>query len=224
MDNTLSFLQSQNPDLPFYRVQDPAFVKYGQIYNDIQVASLIQIALVNFTFVKGTIYVASSIDLEKCKCIEEIKRSCFGQMEIQVGLCWGDNTKLNGMEYHKSSEVIIAATDLILMLGQRSDITEQGWHSNKTECFYVSEGTVLELYATTLHLAPCRTNHQPFYAIIILPRGTNTPLTEEPSGLLWMKNKWLLSHPEGSAAAKGAAVKILGANLSIKTIKIEENL
>jgi len=133
MDNTLSFLQSQNPDLTFYCVQHPSFVKYGQIYHDIQVTSLIQIALVNFPFVKGTIYVASSIDLEKCKCIDKIKRSCFGETEIQAGLCWGDNTKLNGMEYHKSSEVIIAATDLILMLGQRSDITEQGWHSNKTE-------------------------------------------------------------------------------------------
>ncbi len=88
MDNTLSFLQSQNPDLTFYRVQGPNFMKYGQIYNDIQVTSLIKIALFNFPFVKGTIYLASSIDLEKCKCIEEIKRSCFGQTEIQVGLCW----------------------------------------------------------------------------------------------------------------------------------------
>lgn len=218
MDNNLSLLRYQNPGLIFYHIQSSAFLKYGSIYSDFNVSSIVQLSLRNFPFVKDTSYVASNSELEKCVCLEEIRRVCFGEMEIQAGLCWGNNSKLNGMEYHKSSEVIIAATDLVLMLGHVHDITDSEWNSGNAECFYVPEGTVLELYSGTLHLAPCRANKNPFYALIILPKDTNYPLDREPTGLLWMKNKWLIAHPESALAARGAAVGILGSNLEINTI------
>jgi len=219
MDNNVSLLKYQNPTLTFYHILSSAFLKYGRIYSDFNVSSIVQLAISTFPFIKDTSYVASDSELEKCVCLEEIRRVCFGEMEIQAGLCWGNNSKLNGMEYHKSSEVIIAATNLVLILGDGHDITDSGWHSEKADCFYVPEGTVLELYSGTLHLAPCRTNQNPFYALIILPEGTNYPLDREPTGLLWMKNKWLLAHPESALAARGAAVGILGPNLEINTIE-----
>jgi len=218
MANNLSSLKYQNPGLTFYHIQSSSFLKYGRIYSDFNVSSIVHLAFNNFPFVKDTSYVASNSELEKCVCLEEIRRVCFGEMEIQAGLCWGNNSMLNGMEYHKSSEVIIAATDLALMLGDGHDIIDSKWHSGNADCFYAPEGTVLELYPGTLHLAPCRTNKNPFYALIILPEGTNYPLDREPTGLLWMKNKWLLVHPESALAARGASVGILGPNLEINTI------
>ena len=40
----------------------------------------------------------------------------------------------------------------------------------------------------------------------------------DTEGTRWMKNKWLLAHPESPAAAKGAAVRITGKNLSVNPI------
>ena len=41
----------------------------------------------------------------------------FGEMEIQIGYCNGHNSMLNALEYHKSSEINVAATDAVLLLG-----------------------------------------------------------------------------------------------------------
>ena len=111
---------------------------------------------------------------------------------------------------------------MVLLLGRLQDVTETGWSSDKGIGFYVPSGAVLELYATTLHLAPCRAGTGPFYAVIILPRGTNTPLERKPEGFLWMKNKWLLAHPEGPAVARGASPGIQGMNLQIVPAETED--
>ena len=68
----------------------------------------------------------------------------------------GDNHKLNGLEYHRSSEINIAVTDMILLLGSQQDVgTDFTYDTSKVEAFYVPAGTVVEMYATTLHYAPC---------------------------------------------------------------------
>jgi hypothetical protein len=128
---------------------------------------------------------------------------------------------MNGMEYHKSSEIIIAVTDVILILGNIRDIKENKWDSSLSKCFYVPQGKTVELYGGTLHLAPCRVTSEPFCSIIVLPDGTNTPLTsanKERDSLLFMNNKWLICHKESPAAGRGAYVGISGENIHIRTI------
>ena len=57
------------------------------------------------------------------------------------------------------------------------------------------------MYQTTLHLSPCRVTDEGFRDIVILPKGTNTPLehrdeaVEAEGVLLLQKNKWVISHP-----------------------------
>ena len=77
--------------------------------------------------------------------------------ETKIGYCNGDNHKLNALEYHRSSELDIAQTDLILLLGMQQDI-ENGdiYDTSKVEAFLVPAGTGVELYATTLRYAPCK--------------------------------------------------------------------
>lgn len=64
---------------------------------------------------------------------------------------------MNALEYHRSSELDIAQTDLILLLGMQQDI-ENGdiYDTSKVEAFLVPAGTGVELYATTLRYAPCK--------------------------------------------------------------------
>ena len=43
-------------------------------------------------------------------------------MPIQIGYCNGPNSTLNGLEYHKSSEINIAITDMVLLLGKVQEV------------------------------------------------------------------------------------------------------
>ena len=91
----------------------------------------------------------------------------------------------------------------------------------KAKAFRVPAGVLVEVYATTLHYAPCSgAPGQGFRVLVALPRGTNgpkpeiTPVNEEDK-TLWACNKWLLAHPESSEAAQGAPVLLTGENIDI---------
>ncbi|MBL7006672.1 MAG: DUF4867 family protein [Spirochaetia bacterium] len=222
--NRLNTLRELNPDKHIASLDDSTFSPFGRVLNFSGTRPLLEFSRQHFAAGKPseTNYIASDFEMEEFPVIKEISRSLFGETAVQAGCCFGFNTKMNGMEYHKSSEVLGAATDMILMFGQVQDIEIQAetfyWDSCLTKFFFLPAGSLIELYATTLHLAPCRVSPDPFNAVIILPKGTNTPLETEPAELLWMKNKWLIVHPESPAAAKGAYTGISGTNHEIKII------
>jgi len=87
---------------------------------------------------------------------EEIRRVFYGELPVQIGYCNGHNVLLNAVEYHRCSEVNVAATDAVLIVGRQQDVTENcTYDTAKMEAFLVEAGTAVELYATTLHYAPC---------------------------------------------------------------------
>ncbi len=215
----LEQLREKNPEITIHSVEDPQFTEYGKVYPLIPVEELFSTTQTMFEISEGTMYEASNDRLKQIPAVGIIGREIFGEFRVQVGCCYGYNTLLNGMEYHSSSEVMGAVTDMVLMLGQLQDVDDTlGWNSDLTEYFYVPKGTLLEIYATTLHLAPCRVDENQFKALILLPEGTNTPLAQGPKDKLWMKNKWMLAHSEGPAAKRGAYVGVYGENPQIKTL------
>ena len=126
---------------------------------------------------------------------------------------------LNALEYHRSSEINVAATDAILMLGCQQDITDDfTYDTAKVEAFLVPAGTAVEVYATTLHYAPCGVDGAGFKVVVVLPKGTNLELEEKHEGgedaHLTAKNKWLLGHPEGGLP-EGSPMGLVGKNLNI---------
>ena len=82
-------------------------------------------------------------------------------------------------------------------------------------------GTLIEVYATTMHYAPCQASKDKgFRVLVALPEGTNTemPQTEGKSSedrLLFARNKWLIAHADAPEAGKGAFVGIRGENIDI---------
>ena len=140
-------------------------------------------------------------------------------MPIQIGYCNGHNSMLNALEYHRDSEINVAATDAILMLGSQQDITEDfTYDTSLVEAFLVQKGTAVEVYATTLHYAPCGVNGAGFKVGIVLPKGTNLELADAHEGgedsHITAKNKWLLGHPEGGLPT-GSPMGLVGKNLCI---------
>ena len=80
----------------------------------------------------------------------------------------------------------------------------------------------MEIHPLVLHFAPCRVKESGFNCLVLLTRGTNAPLPAVKTGaegeeaLLWMRNKWLICHPDSPQAVKGAFVGIRGENRVLK--------
>ena len=215
-----------NNHLIIQDVRKGSFSQYGKIITNYDFS-----ALINFMEKKtvipglGIIYKASVTELEQFKIKEYLENGFYGEMPIQIGYCNGRNSTLNGLEYHIGSEINIAVTDLVLILGKLQDVTSNKYKAEKAEIFFVKKGMALQLYETTLHFAPCQTNTEGFKCMVILPKGTNEPLkndkTKYGDTLLFAKNKWLLAHPDREALVKNRAwAGITGENIEIKYPKV----
>lgn len=201
-------------------VTDVAFRAYGKVITGYETGDLLE-KMGSTPLPDDVTYVPSVKELEELTVVKEFEKKLYGQMPIQVGFCNGHNRKLNAVEYHRDSEINIAVTDLILILGKQQDITpEFTYDSSLMEAFLVPAGTVIEVFATTLHYAPCHVEDSGFRCVVILPKGTNQelePLGEmvyEEDRLLFAKNKWLIGHEEGGLP-KEAYIGITGENLAV---------
>lgn len=200
------------------KLTDPSFKKYGKVVTEFAYERILK-EMEHTPLPKDVIYVPSVEALESLSEAADVCRKGFGGLPIQIGYCNGDNHKLNALEYHRSSEIDIAVTDLILLLGCQQDIEEGDvYDTQNAEAFFVPAGTAVELYATTLHYAPCTAQEGGFRCVIILPKGTNEECTfpTEKTGenrLLAAVNKWLIAHEE--AEIPGAFCGLKGKNLTV---------
>lgn len=199
-------------------VTDSRFRKYGNIVKNIDFSPLVE-EMKKTPIPENVVYEPCIEAFMKLPVAEEIRRVFYGELPIQIGYCNGHNTKLNAVEYHRSSEINVAVTDAILLLGDKMDVEEDyTYDTAKMEAFKVPAGTAVELYATTLHYAPCHVNENGFRVSVILPEGTNYPLKERHVGgedaLITAKNKWLIGHAEGGLP-EGSFLGLKGKNLDI---------
>lgn len=201
-------------------VFDEAFKAYGRVLTkDYDVSELLEKMKNTEAPVDDVVYFPGIEELESLAIAKTIKDSFFGGMDIQIGYCNGTNNKLNAAEYHRSSELGVAATDLILLLGKQQDVAADfTYDTSKIEAFFVPAGEVVEMYATTLHYAPCSVEGAPFKNVVILPKGTNfdlevTPAVAKEDPLLFASNKWLIAHPEAKIA--GAFEGLKGENITV---------
>ncbi|EDN00740.1 hypothetical protein BACCAP_01506 [Pseudoflavonifractor capillosus ATCC 29799] len=200
---------------------DREFASYGQIHQGYHLEGLLS-AMESIPLPEqGTDYRPSMPELETADCFRELEDRAFGGMPIQVGMCWGHNTRLNCLEYHRSSEFNLGTVPFVLLLAHQWEVVDGVLDTDKVAAFYVPAGTLVEVYATSLHYAPCHVDAtEGFRVAVVLPRGTNTEkpeLTDLPgeSRRLWARNKWLLAHPDTTEAQEGAQVGLRGENTDI---------
>ncbi|SDB22250.1 protein of unknown function [Pseudobutyrivibrio sp. YE44] len=205
------------------KVTDPEFTNYGRIIEGYEAEKKqIMEALRDKTPIpEGTDYVAEETTLQSLAAADKITNSLFGGSPMQFGWCNGHNTKLNCLEYHRSSEINMGATDFILLLAKREEIVDHKLDSSKVKAFFCPAGTMIEVYATALHYAPCQAHKDSGFQVLVgLPKGTNVGCPDfervnPEDKLLTATNKWLLAHPESSEAKGGAVVGITGVNIDI---------
>ena len=202
-------------------IYDAAFAPYGKVLEGYDTTALLETLKAVTPVPEGVDYVPSQPELEALPIAGQLAANAYGGMPIQLGWCNGHNTKLNCLEYHRDSELNIGAEDFILLLAREDDVVNGRLDTAKVKAFKAPAGAVVEVYATSLHYAPCSAaKGAGFQVVIVLPRGTNgpkpaiTPLNGEDE-TLWAANKWLLAHADSSEAAQGAPVWLDGVNVDI---------
>jgi hypothetical protein len=202
-------------------ITDKEFKKYGQVLKKYDCTEIIE-KMGSTPLPEDVIYEPSIKELEALSIAKELQDREYGELPIQIGYCNGNNYILNAVEYHRSSEINIAVTDLILLIGSQQDIEDDySYDTSKIEAFLVPAGTAIEVYATTLHYAPCNANEDGFRCVVVLPRDTNLPLDNKvekfgEDALLFARNKWLIGHSDTDLGEQGAFIGLRGENISIK--------
>lgn len=215
---------NQKNKVPIHSVKDQEFATYGRVVTGYDFSPLEAYMEMQTEIPEnGNIYIPSVPEMEQQPVIAQVKTLFYGDMEIQVGYCNGRNTTYNGFEYHKGSEINIAVTDFMLVLGHTWEIKDNTYRVEDAKVFFVEKGTAVEMYQTTLHLSPCRVTDEGFRDIVILPRGTNTPLetkqepVDQEGKLLLQRNKWVIAHPDREPLIRqGAVPGLLGENIELK--------
>ena len=213
----LDTLKLKNPDIKLYSVNSEEFKTFGRVITGLDTSEIIKAAEKISRPAEGSAYTPSEESFEKLPTAKEIENKFFGTLPSQIGYCHGHNSLLNAAEWHMSSEINIAVTSLVLILGHIWDIENGKTDSSKFTVFYLPAGSVAEVYSTTLHFCPCEVEKDGFGCVVGLPLGTNTPLGTETSGpLLFRKNKWLIAHNDNKALiSRGVLPGISGENFKI---------
>lgn len=207
--------------MKIYQVTDPEFKIFGKTLEGYDVQPFLS-ALKSTPLPDGTAYVPEEQALQSLPQATTLGSALFGGLPTQFGWCNGHNTKLNCLEFHRNSEFLLGTEDFILLLAKQDEIANNTLDTAQVKAFRAPVGVLIELYATTLHYAPCRAYAKKgFRVMIALPKGTNTTkpdmklLTTEDK-MLRACNKWLLAHPDSDEAKDGAWIGLSGSNIDIE--------
>ena len=207
--------------MDFIPVTDPRFAPYGRVVSGYDTAGLLSALAEHTPCPEGTVYFPRVQELHDAPGAAELGEAVFGGMPYQLGCCNGHNTRLNCLEYHRDSEFNLGTQDFILLLAKIDEIENGMLDTANVKAFHVPKGVLVEVYATTLHYAPCHADPaKGFRVLVALPAGTNTDYRPHTGKnildrTLWARNKWLLAHPESSEAREGAYIGLCGVNIDI---------
>ena len=143
----LEKLKKANKDIEILSVFDDSFKIYGEVlsYDTTEIVAEGK----KLEMPEGVIYKPSLEAFEKLAITKEIGENVFGYLPAEAGVCYGHASMMNATEWHTASEINIAITDMVLILGNRWDIVDGKIDSSSFKAYFVPEGTVVELYATT---------------------------------------------------------------------------
>ena len=207
--------------MKIYDVTDRTFLEYGRVIEGAEVSGILEVLKTQTPIPEGTVYVPDFDPITSLAEAERLSLTLFGGVPAQFGFCNGHNTKLNCLEYHRCSEFNLGTEDFILLLGRQQEIENGIFDTEKVKAFRVPAGVLVEVYATTLHYAPCHADPaKGFQVLVVLSKGTNEARPDFANGVcedqyLTAANKWLLAHEESSEAKGGAVVGLKGVNIDI---------
>ena len=216
----LEALQKANPHIQIHSVHEAVFASYGRFIEEDTTEICAAAEKLPFPE-EGSRYMAAEASLEATEFAKRLREEYCGQLDEQVGICYGHSNRLNALEWHTCNEFNVAVRPLVLLLAKRGDMDEKGrLDAAKVKAFYLAQGEMIEVYSDTLHFCPCEVTTDGFSSIVGLQRDTNLPLQDRKQELLWARNKWLIAHEDNAPlVASGAVPGIYGENWTIHPVK-----
>ena len=107
-----------------YPVTDPEFRAYGRILEGYDTQPIVNALNGHTPLPEGTAYVPEEPALQELPEAKELAPTLFGGLPVEFGWCNGHNTKLNCLEYHRSSEFNLGTEDFVLILAKQSEIQD----------------------------------------------------------------------------------------------------
>lgn len=212
----LDTIREKNKNITIYAITDDQFEPYGRLLS-LDVKDVIEHLATEeavFSQLPKAQYVVDREDLHSFSVFSEIQREVFGELPIQVGVVQGRNQAATGTEFHQGSEVNIAVTDCLLVLGKKEKLLAEGKIDIKDmDIFYVPKGTVIEVYSSTLHYTPIEANGNGFSLVVVLIKGTNTDIDAKKGTMLTKKNKWYICHPSQKQKIEQGALPLFTGDL-----------
>lgn len=196
---------------------DEQFNKYGEVIEGIDFTGIVEL-MKGIQVDKGIKVTESSRELERRQVFRKVKEQIFKGREIQVGWYLGHNHKINMVEYHKTCQVFIAASDCVMFFGSKKDMEpNQVYHTKYMDGFFIPKGASIKINPEVLHCTPCNINSYGFKVISVNLKHTNEPLevrTEKRKDrTLFAKNRWLIVNRE--ADVEGAFCGLKGEILAV---------
>ena len=165
---------------------------------------------------EGNIYVPNDDEFLKLDIVQKLGKEFFDE-EIQAGYCNGNNSKLNCLEWHNCPEINVATEDIVLLLATQNELDNFTIDFKDVSYVLIKKGEVIMIYPKVLHFSPCKTTPKGFKMMVILTKGTNTPIEGiKEDRLLFQNNKWLIAHKDAPQAKNGAFIGIKGENIEVK--------
>ena len=216
----LETIREKNKDKTIYAITDEAFRPYGRLleWDGAEVIAYLEKEEAQYAQMQKAQYVADREDLHGFAIFDTIRHEIFGELPIEIGVVKGRNQSATGTEFHQGSEVNIAVSDCLLVLGDKEKLVSQGQIDiSDMKIFYVPKGTVMEVYSTTLHYTPIEASARGFSLVVVLIEGTNTDIEAVKGTMLTKKNKWYVCHAsQTQKIEQGAVAGLTGALLKIE--------
>jgi len=147
MTETLAALESKNSDMDILAVTASEFARYGRPLEGLTARTAVAFARENALPGASTVYEPGVAGLEADEeFVAAVSQQVYGGMPVQVGWCYGRNLQLGGLEYHKGTEVLVAVTDVILLLGHFDGLVwgeRITYDTAQVEAFFLPQGSVV---------------------------------------------------------------------------------
>ena len=141
--------------MKIFSVTDPEFKPYGRVVTGLDTAKAeILAALANTPLPAATDYVAEDAALQELPAAVEVAEHLFGGMPCQLLVQRSQHLfELPGIPPRQQFN--LGTEDFVLLLARQEEIAGGKLDTAKVKAFRVPAGTLVEVYATTLHYAPC---------------------------------------------------------------------
>jgi hypothetical protein len=228
-EDVLAKLRAANPKMAIKHISDPSFTRFGRYLPQYDASEMVARTEAIVPKTDRVAYETSVKALEEPSALNTaLIQEVYGGMDTQIGWCYGHNSSLNGVEYHRGTEINVCVTDCVFLMGHVQDVEfgeEIRYDTADVRAFYAPRGSVIEFSPWNLHMAPIHVHEgEQFCALVYLPRGTNEklPFAVPQVGenrLLRAVNKWMMGHPSLERMIQfGVYPGLVGENPTVKAI------